>query len=62
MKWYGVEGDYNVLVMDLLGGSLEDMFCHCNKKFSLKTVLMLADQMVICFGFDSLSLLMVFWI
>ncbi|KAG7557121.1 Protein kinase domain [Arabidopsis suecica] len=46
MKWYGVEGDYNVLVMDLLGGSLEDLFCYCNKKFSLKTVLMLADQMI----------------
>ncbi|CAH8272618.1 unnamed protein product [Arabidopsis lyrata] len=46
MKWYGVDGDYNVLVMDLLGGSLEDLFCYCNKKFTLKTVLMLADQMI----------------
>ncbi|EOA19727.1 hypothetical protein CARUB_v10003777mg, partial [Capsella rubella] len=46
MKWYGVEGDYNVLVMDLLGGSLEDLFSYCKRKFSLKTVLMLADQMI----------------
>lgn len=46
VKWFGVEGDYNVLVMDLLGPSLEDLFNFCSRKLSLKTVLMLADQMV----------------
>ncbi|KAJ4851642.1 Casein kinase 1-like protein 2 [Turnera subulata] len=46
VRWFGVEGDYNVLVMDLLGPSLEDLFNFCHRKLSLKTVLMLADQMI----------------
>nr|GEW15945.1 casein kinase 1-like protein 1 [Tanacetum cinerariifolium] len=46
VRWFGVEGDYNVLVMDLLGPSLEDLFNFCSRKLSLKSVLMLADQMI----------------
>ncbi|KAL8110818.1 hypothetical protein AgCh_026525 [Apium graveolens] len=45
-KWFGVDGEDNLLVLDLLGPSLENLFVYCGGKFSLKTVLILADQMV----------------
>ena len=45
--YYSREGSYNVMVMDLLGPSLEDLFNYCNRKFSLKTVCMLAREMIL---------------
>ncbi|XP_786391.2 casein kinase I [Strongylocentrotus purpuratus] len=46
MKWFGQGHDYNIMVMELLGPSLEDLFNFCSRKFTMKTVLMLADQMI----------------
>jgi len=44
----GTEGEWNYLAIEMLGPSLEDLFNYCNRKFSLKTVLILADQAVSC--------------
>ena len=41
--YYGKEGNKSVLVMDLLGPSLEDLFAACKRQFSLKTTLMMTD-------------------
>lgn len=42
--WFGEEGDYMVLVFEILGPSLEDVFNYCDRRFSLKTILLIADQ------------------
>lgn len=44
VHYYGVEGSKNIMIMDLLGKSLEDLFTDAKRQFSLKTVLMIADQ------------------
>uniref|UniRef100_H0XN06 non-specific serine/threonine protein kinase n=1 Tax=Otolemur garnettii TaxID=30611 RepID=H0XN06_OTOGA len=46
IRWYGQEKEYNILVMDLLGPSLEDLFNYCSRRFTMKTILLLADQMI----------------
>lgn len=44
MIWFGAEG--NILLMDLLGPGLDYLFNFCSRKLSLKTVLMLANQLI----------------
>lgn len=44
--YFGQEGLHNILVIDLLGPSLEDLFDHCNRRFSIKTTVMVAKQML----------------
>lgn len=46
LHWQGQEAKCNIIIVDLLGPSLEDLFCLCGKKFSMKTVLMVADQLI----------------
>lgn len=44
--YYGTQNGKNVMIMDLLGPSLESLMSKLPKKFSVKTTLMLADQMI----------------
>lgn len=44
--WSGVDGDRNALVMDLQGRSLEKLFRECGRRLGLRTVLLLAGQMI----------------
>lgn len=44
--WSGVQDDFNVLVIEMLGPNLENLFALCNRQFSLKTTIILAQEMI----------------
>ena len=46
VRWCGTEGNYNVLVMDLLGLNLGKRFAACHQKFIMKDLLQVAIQML----------------
>ncbi|CAF0772902.1 unnamed protein product [Didymodactylos carnosus] len=46
VAFYGNENTFDILVIELLGPSLEDVFNYCDRKFTIKTSLMVVDQMV----------------
>lgn len=44
--FFGQEGVHNILIIDLLGPSLEDLFDWCDRRFSAATVCQVAKQMI----------------
>lgn len=46
MKWFGIVEGYTAMALNLLGPSLEELFISNNRKFTLGTVSIIADQMV----------------
>jgi len=46
MHWFGIAGEYNSMVMELLGQNLEDLYNFCNRNFTLKTILIITIQIL----------------
>jgi hypothetical protein len=43
LLYYGTEGDYHVIVMELLGPNLDDLMSYCDGGLSLKSVIMIIE-------------------
>ena len=44
--WCGHHSDFRIMVFELLGPNLEDLLRYCGGRFSMKTTLMLVDQLL----------------
>lgn len=61
VKGFGVEGDYTIMALTLLGPSLHELFTFNHGKFTTSTVLMIAEQLV-CTHCSNTSLVKIFQI
>ena len=43
LLYHGTEGDYHVIVMDLLGPNLDDLMSYCEPGLSHKSVIMIIE-------------------
>ena len=46
MHLYMQQDDYRILILELLGPTLADLLIYCDGQFSLRVVLLLADQLL----------------
>ena len=46
IHYFGPSGAWNALIMELLGPSIADIHIRCGNKFSLKTTILLAKQLI----------------
>mmetsp|Transcript_55959 Transcript_55959/g.175314 ORF Transcript_55959/g.175314 Transcript_55959/m.175314 type:complete len:622 (+) Transcript_55959:157-2022(+) len=46
LHYFAMENDNTVMVIELLGPSLEDLFCSRDRRFSVKTIAMIAEQVI----------------
>lgn len=46
VHWFGTESGFDVMAVDRLGPSLQDLFVRSSLQFTMKTVLLLARQLV----------------
>ncbi|KAK4149707.1 casein kinase I isoform delta [Chaetomidium leptoderma] len=46
VRWFGEECEFYALVIDALGPSLEDLLNYCDRRLTLKTILLIADQAI----------------
>lgn len=51
VHWFGTESGFDIMAIDCLGPSLENLFVRSGFQFSIKTILPLARQLVSKFDF-----------